>query len=324
MRIQVFLVLLIAFSQQVSAKLYKWVDEDGNVQYSDKLPPTAVKKPHENLDSRGLVIKKTGRAKTPEEIAEEARVRKLREETQRRIDEQKARDRVLLNTYRSEDDIILARDGKLATIDSQIRITYTNITRLKDRLSNYKRKAANLERKGKKIPKQMQTGIDNTRQEINDSYASILRQEKDKDTIRNKYASDLQRFRKLSKLKADTRAEMQSQKENKKDDAIVKTVIRCKDKAHCDQLWTKAKAYAKKYATTRVYVDSDSIFITQPPKTNEDLSITASRLRPQKDKQEIIFLDIQCKKELATDTWCKRPDAIKIREGFRGAVLGKK
>ncbi|WP_457669285.1 DUF4124 domain-containing protein [Thiolapillus sp.] len=324
MRIQVFLVLLIAFSQQVSAKLYKWVDEDGNVQYSDKLPPTAVKKPHENLDSRGLVIKKTGRAKTPEEIAEEARVRKLREETQRRIDEQKARDRVLLNTYRSEDDIILARDGKLATIDSQIRITYTNITRLKDRLSNYKRKAANLERKGKKIPKQMQTGIDNTRQEINDSYASILRQEKDKDTIRNKYASDLQRFRKLSKLKADTRAEMQSQKENKKDDAIVKTVIRCKDKAHCDQLWTKAKSYAKKYATTRVYVDSDSIFITQPPKTNEDLSITASRLRPQKNKQEIIFLDIQCKKELATDTWCKRPDAIKIREGFRNAVLGKK
>ncbi|WP_419628666.1 hypothetical protein, partial [Thiolapillus sp.] len=40
-----------------------------------------------------------------------------------------------------------------------------------------------------------------------------------------------------------------------------------------------------KYATTRVYVDSDTIFITQPPKTNEDLSITASRLRPQKDQQ---------------------------------------
>ncbi|WP_419621561.1 hypothetical protein, partial [Thiolapillus sp.] len=40
--------------------------------------------------------------------------------------------------------------------------------------------------------------------------------------------------------------------------------------------------------------------------------------------QEIIFLDIQCKKELATDTWCKRPEAIKIREGFRSSVLGKK
>ncbi len=134
MRIHVFLVLLIAISQPVIAKLYKWVDEDGNVQYSDKLPPAAVRKPHENLDSSGLVINKTGRAKTPEEIAEEERVRKLRKETQRQIDEQKARDRVLLNTYRSEDDIILARDGKLATINSQIRITYTNITRLKERL----------------------------------------------------------------------------------------------------------------------------------------------------------------------------------------------
>ncbi|WP_419619988.1 DUF4124 domain-containing protein, partial [Thiolapillus sp.] len=29
MRIHVFLVLLIAISQPVSAKLYKWVDEDG-------------------------------------------------------------------------------------------------------------------------------------------------------------------------------------------------------------------------------------------------------------------------------------------------------
>lgn len=323
MHIHVFLVLLIVISQPVSAKLYKWVDEDGNVQYSDKLPPSAVKKPHEKLDKRGLIIGKTGRAKTPEEIAEEARVRKLREETQRQIDEQKARDRVLLNTYRSEDDIILARDGKLATIDSQIRITYTNITRLKERLSNYKRKAANLERKGKHIPKQMQTGIDNTRKEINDSYASILRQEKDKDTIRKKYANDLQRFRKLSKLKADTHAEMLSEKEKKTDDAIVKTVIRCKNEEQCDKLWIRAKAYAKKYATTLVYVDSDSIFITQPPRTNEDLSITASRLQPQKGEREIIFMDIQCKKVLATDTWCKRPEAIKIRENFRSVVLGK-
>lgn len=325
MRIYFFLVLLIVVvSQPASAKLYKWVDEQGNVQYSDKLPPAVVKKPHEKLDRRGLIIDKTGRAKTPEEIAEEERVRKLQEETQRQIAMQKAKDRVLLNTYRSEDDIILARDGKLATIDSQIRITYTNITRLKDRLSGYKQRAAKRERQGKGIPVQLQTGIGNTRREINDSYASILRQEKDKDTIRNKYAQDLQRFRNLSKLKADNQAEILAENERVKDDAIVKTVLRCRDSAHCDQLWEKAKAYARKHATTRVYVDSERIFITQPPRKNDDLSITASRLRPRKDKEELIFLDIQCKKEIATDTWCKRPEAIEIRENFRPTVLGRK
>ncbi|WP_456413238.1 DUF4124 domain-containing protein [Thiolapillus sp.] len=324
MRISFFLALLIVISHSANAKLYKWVDEEGNVQYSDKLPPAAVKKPHEKLDRHGLVIDRKGRAKTPEEIAEEERVKRLREETQRQIAEQQAKDRVLLNSYRSDDDIILARDGKLATIDSQIRITYTNITRLKERLSGYKQKAANLERLGKAISAQLQTSIDNTRKEINDSYASILRQEKDKDTIRSKYAQDLERFRTLSKLKADNRAQILAETERKNDDAIVKTVVHCQDLTHCNNLWNKAKTYAKKYATTPVYVDSDKIFITQPPRKNEDLSITVSRLRPRKDQAELIFLDIQCKKEVATDTWCKRPEAIKIRENFRTAILGKK
>lgn len=323
MRICFFLALLIVISHSANAKLYKWVDEQGNVQYSDKLPPSAVKKPHEKLDRRGLVIDRMGQAKTPEEIAEEERVKILREETQQQIAKQQAKDRVLLNSYRSEDDIILARNGKLATIDSQIRITYTNITRLKERLSGYKKRAANFERQGKQIPKQLQTGIENTRKEINNSYASILRQEKDKDTIRNKHAQDLERFRKLSKLKAGSRAQALSEtKQN--DDAIVKTAVRCQNSAHCDKLWKKAKAYARKHATTSAYVDSDKIFITLPPKTNEDLSIAASRLRPHKDQPELIFLDIQCKKEVATDTWCKRPEAVSIRENFRPAILGEK
>ncbi|WP_456379766.1 DUF4124 domain-containing protein [Thiolapillus sp.] len=324
MRTCFFLALLIVVSHSANAKLYKWVDEEGNVQYSDKLPPEAVKKPHDKLDRRGLVIDRTGRAKTPEEIAEEERVKKLREETQRQIAEQQAKDRVLLNSYRSDDDIILARDGKLATIDSQIRITYTNITRLKERLSGYKKKAANLERQGKPISPQLQTSIENTRKEINDSYASILRQEKDKDTIRAKYAQDLERFRTLSKLKADNRAQMLAETEHQNDDAIVKTVVHCRDTAHCNKLWEKAKAYARKHATTPVYVDSDKIFITQPPRKNEDLSITASRLRPRKDQSELIFLDIQCRKEVATDTWCKSPQAITIRENFRSAILREK
>jgi hypothetical protein len=323
MRIYLFLIFLAVFSHPTFAKLYKWVDEQGNIQYSDKIPPKAVTRSHQQLDRHGLIIDKQERAKTPEEIAEEERIKKLREETQRQIAEQEAKDRVLLNTYRSEDDIVLARDGKLATIDSQIRITYTNITRLKERLSNHKHKAALRERQGKSIPPQLQTGIENTRREINDSYSSILRQEKDKDTIRSKYAHDLARFRSLSKLQENNRAEVLAESKQKKDDAIIKTVVRCSDKTQCDKLWKKAKAYAKQYATTPVYVDSDKIFITQPPRSNTDLSITASRLHPQEEQTELIFLDIQCIKEIATDTWCKRPDAIKIREGFRSTLLGK-
>ncbi len=321
MRVLFLAILLAAISLSAHAKLYKWVDENGHVQYSDKIPPTAVKKSHEELDKRGLVIEKKDRAKTPEEIAEEQRVRKLQEETRRRLEEQRARDRVLLSTYRNEDEIILARDGKLATYDAQIRITYNNIARLKDRLSSHKKRAASLERQGKPIPQQLKKGIENTRKEINENYASILRQENGKKQIRAKYALDLKRFRELRKLKEENQPKATAKKSNANDEAIVKTVLHCDTTAQCDRLWAKAKEFAKKHATTPVYVDADHIFITQPPRDDKDLSLTVSRLKTEDSDAEIIFLDIQCKKKVATDTWCTRKDALRLRESFRPSIL---
>ncbi|BAO43952.1 DUF4124 domain-containing protein [Thiolapillus brandeum] len=323
MRVLFISILLACTSLTAEAKLYKWVDENGNVQYSDKIPPTAVKKSHEQLDKHGLVVEKKERAKTPEEIAEEQRVRKLQLETQRRLEKQRAKDRVLLSTYRSEDDIILARDGKLATYDAQIRITYNNIDRLKDRLAYQKKRAASLERQGKLIPRQLQVSIDNTRREINQNYASILRQEHGKKKIRESYAMDLKRFRELSKLKEENRPRAVESPANTRDETLVKTVLRCEKQAECDKLWKKAKNFVRKHATTPVYVDADHIFITQPPRNDKDLSLTLSRLKSKNSPGEIIFLDIQCKKEVATDTWCTRKDALELRNNFRPMLLKK-
>jgi len=322
MRFGFFVLILLLITLPASARLYKWVDEEGNVHYSDKLPPSAVKKPHAKLDSRGLVIEETGRAKTPEEIAREEELRRLREEQQRQLEEQKARDKVLLNTFRSEDDILLARDGKLATYDAQIRIAYTNIERLKAWLETQKKKAAALERKGHKIPAKLLQEIENTRHQIKANYESILRQEKDKEFIRRKYAADLARFRELKELKT-TREEDTKDTGRKRYDAIVETVIVCDDTVNCDKAWEKAKKYARKHATTRTYVDTRKMFMTQPPKEKTGLSITVSRLRPEPDKPEIIFMDVACKKQVASDTWCETEAAKKIRNGFRKEVLGK-
>ena len=321
MRVLFISILLACISQTAEAKLYKWVDENGDTQYSDKIPPSAIKKSHEQLDKQGLVVNKKARAKTPEEVEEEQRVRKLQLETQRRMEKQRAKDRVLLSTYRSEDDIILARDGKLATYDAQIRITYNNIARLKDRLSYQKKRAASLERQGKNIPQQLQVGIDNTRKEINQNYASILRQENGKKRIRANYAADLKRFRELSKLKEESKPAAVQDPSTLKDETLVKTVLRCDNKAECDKLWKKAKDFVRKHATTPVYVDANHIFITQPPRNNKDLSLTLSRLKTKDATGEIIFLDIQCNKEVATDTWCTRKDGLALRESFRPTLL---
>lgn len=322
MRVTLFLLLSIAVAHTADAKLYRWVDEDGKVHYSDKIPPSAIEKPHAKLDKRGLILEKRGRAKTPEEIAREKERKRLQAEQQRLLEEQKARDRVLLKTFRSEDDIILARDGKLATYDAQIRIAYKNIERLKAWLTTQKKKAADLERGGKKLPKKLATSIKNTRQQIKSNYASILRQEEDKNFIRKKYAADLKRFRELKELTTAIEQEKESEKRAGYN-AIVETVIPCENGIDCDQAWQKAKAYARKHANTPIYVDAERMFMTQPARKQEDLSITVSRLRPEKDQPELIFMDITCRKQVATETWCQKGKARNIRKNFRKEVLGK-
>ena len=151
-----------------AAKLYKWVDESGKVHYSDKIPPTAITGSHSKLSKEGVTVERRGAAKTPEEIAHEAELKRLREEQQRVLEKQQIKDRVLLNTFRTEDDIILARDGKLATYDAQIRIIYENIDRLKNRLISQQNRAALQERQGRKPDEKTLQGIENTQQEIKD------------------------------------------------------------------------------------------------------------------------------------------------------------
>ena len=101
-------VLLCAISStSMAGALYKWVDENGNVRYSDRLPPDQNKKKHQQLSSQGMVLSTRDAAKSPEEAAIEAESKRKIEEQQReevRIkSEQQKQDRLLLHTFRSEE-----------------------------------------------------------------------------------------------------------------------------------------------------------------------------------------------------------------------------
>ena len=88
------------------------------------------------LGASGASLETKGtRPKTAEEIAQEKELARLRAEQKRLIEEQRAKDRVLLRTFRSSDDILMTRDGKLTAIDTSIQITRSNIKRLKFKLT---------------------------------------------------------------------------------------------------------------------------------------------------------------------------------------------
>jgi len=77
------IVVLLGLSvDAVAGKLFKWVDEKGNVRYSDRLPPTQVRRAHEILNAQGIVISKTDAAKTEEELKA---ARKIQEELEAKL-----------------------------------------------------------------------------------------------------------------------------------------------------------------------------------------------------------------------------------------------
>src|SRR5690606_7884572 len=74
--------LALALSGAAEAqKLYRWVDKDGKVHYSDHVPPEAVDQARDELNDQGLKVRSVERALTPEEIAErDARLKREAEE----------------------------------------------------------------------------------------------------------------------------------------------------------------------------------------------------------------------------------------------------
>ncbi len=101
------------------AQLYKWVDENGKVQYSDTVPPTAVDRARKELRSDGTIKQETQRAATAEErrlaamkAVEDAKLKAIQDERDRK-------DKALLSTYTDIADFDRVRNRALAIMDAE-------------------------------------------------------------------------------------------------------------------------------------------------------------------------------------------------------------
>jgi len=312
----VFLVMLLPAQ---AAGIKKWVDENGVTHYGPYVPPQYRDREHDVLNKRGILIEHQERAKTPEEIERDKAEQALRNETAKLKEEQDARDRILLNLYRNEDDLVMARDGKLAQIDGQIRLKYAEIRRYKKRLSEFQTVAASAERGGKQLTKTHLSNLQSTQRSIEKSYATILGKEDEKLSTVEKYNFDLERFRHLRKHA--TRAPNADVIKKSDIPDLVETAVTCKKGAECARLWEIAQKYARKHATTAIDLIADRILVTAPPRELKDVSITVSRLDIMEGGDgERIFMDVQCANFTEGKEFCRGPLVSKIRTDFRTAL----
>ena len=125
------LVVAMSVAGYSQAQLYKWVDENGNVQYSDTVPPSVVDRARKELRSDGTVKQETHRAATAEErrlaalkAVEDAKLKAVHDESDRK-------DKALLSTYTDLADFDRVRDRALALMDAEYKTMAERETLLK-------------------------------------------------------------------------------------------------------------------------------------------------------------------------------------------------
>lgn len=186
----------------LAGKLYKWVDENGRVRYGDSIPPQYARKSNQTLNEQGVVVGRKAAAKTPEQIAEEARVKAEQAEAERIRKEKAYQDRILLDTFTNEDEMVMTRDGKIEAIEAVIRVTKGRNEKLKQRLTELKQRAAYLERAGRPVPESLSKEISESRAQIADNLKYVQNRKQDQQKIRDKFEQDIRRFRELKTAEA--------------------------------------------------------------------------------------------------------------------------
>jgi len=190
-----------------AGKLYKWVDDNGQTRYGDRIPPQYAKKSNKTLNKQGVVVESKAAAKTREQIAEEKRLAKRKAEQESKRQQQAHLDRILLDTFTNEDEMILTRDGKIQAIEAVIRVTNSRTEKIKQRLEKQQLRAASLERSGKAVPPKLQQGIRESRMQIRYNSDYVSNRRKAQQAIRKKFELDIKRFRSLKMAEAEAASE---------------------------------------------------------------------------------------------------------------------
>lgn len=188
------LILAIA-ALPAEAKLYRWVDAQGGVHYTDTLPPAAASQGNAELSKSGNVIKKTESAEERQKrLAAEAEAK----EKKLQADEQMRRDRALLATYTSEKEIDLARDRALEHHNLIIGSAQARLKQLEPSVRELEQKIEEASKNGKPVPAYLKQQYDAKRNEADEAQRTIKANEEAMVNVRERYEAEKVRFRELS------------------------------------------------------------------------------------------------------------------------------
>ena len=196
------IALLIASSAQ--AGLYRWVDDNGKIHFSDKVPAAASKKSHTKLSKSGDITgqidpaakqrKLDLRKARKKEKAELAELRRISYEAQAEIQE---RDHNLLSTYENEGELVRFFATKIKMVEGNSKILEAQNGVLNRKVVRLEAKATQTE--DDPTLKHIAKKIVNINKTIGQYKQALLENEKQLLKLTKNYQTDLARFKELTK-----------------------------------------------------------------------------------------------------------------------------
>lgn len=201
--------MMMAFSLNVESKLYKWVDEDGKVHYSDKMPPDQIKNAHQELNEHGVVKEKVERALTDEERNVKAAELKLQREKaalQKQEAERVEKERnALIKSYSSAEQITRLKSERVNALQRNIQMAEENLVIQNKNLDDLLKRAADKERSGEVVSSVFLDQIDQIKTQMENQKEFILDKTAEITTTEKKYDGELEKYLMYTKgMKADS------------------------------------------------------------------------------------------------------------------------
>lgn len=207
-------VVLIGSAFTAQATMYKWVDENGQMHFSDKVPLKYMDMEHHELNESGVVIKHKEAAKTPEELVEEKRLAKERKKAALVEKRKKQRDRVLLDTYTTERDLIVARDARLDAVGSQIRLAETIISDSNKNIESLEAQVAQIKVTNREVPTVVYERIESEKQQVSVQTQVKKNHEIHRDEISTQFTDYIERFKVLKAEQQARREKLAKERES--------------------------------------------------------------------------------------------------------------
>jgi hypothetical protein len=182
-------------SSSSGRKVYEWVDAQGITHYGDWIPPEYASQAHRVITGQGIELEHTEAQKTPEQLAEEEQ---KRVDAARRAD----RDRNLLNTYVSVQEIERLRDQRLALVIDQIKVTGQFLEILNGKMSKLKLSSARFrpystDPNAPPMSDQVAEDLVRVGSDIHTQEENLLEKRSEQALMSKQFESDIARFKEL-------------------------------------------------------------------------------------------------------------------------------